>query len=305
MPVILKKICFSDSIANLFIKRALLIRGSKRLFESKDEAEKYLVSLKGRPETVACPRSGKCTVKEFMCGSMQCFSFAPPQKNGKKIIYLPGGALVRQPTAMHYRFVEKTALLTGSEIIVCVYPKAPEHTYVESLSAVGELYGELLKECSAKNITVMGDSAGGTLAVLLPSFLVENGLPVFGKAILFSPMLTVSPSADDVGDIVKKDPMLGIDGLRLFVDAWCGEKNDRNDPEKVLAEHLPDTYIFCGENDILTFYSTRFSSRAAECGKSVELTVYEKLYHVFPLFSLRASKEVIDRTVQIIKNNQK
>lgn len=60
---------------------------------------------------------------------MQCFSFRSDAACEKTVIYLPGGAFVRQPSVQHFKFADRLCRATVAEIIICIYPKAPEHTY--------------------------------------------------------------------------------------------------------------------------------------------------------------------------------
>lgn len=289
---VFRDITVADKCVNPFIKLILKTRGSKKLFSSSENAKKYLNKINGRSERICLRGKFKSQTREFYCGSMQCFLFQPVSCSKKAVIYLPGGALVRQPSAMHFKFVDRLCRVAQCEVAVCVYPKVPEHRSGETLRAVSELYEFLLRTHSPNDIIVCGDSAGGTVAVLLPDFLAEKSLPIFSKMILFSPMLTVSPRIEDVAGLERVDPMLSVEGLAYFAEKWCEERTDRNDPEQVSVVNLPKTYFFCGEKDILTFYSEKFAERMKEAEKDFEFRFFKGMYHVFPLYPLKASHEV-------------
>ena len=289
---VFRDISVADKCFNPFINLILRVRGSKKLFSSSENAEKYLVKINGRRESIELHGKFRSRIHEFYCGSMQCFSFRQVSCSEKTVIYLPGGAFVRQPSSLHFKFADRLCQAARCEVIVCVYPKIPEHRCSETLSAVADLYSDLLHTHSPDDITVCGDSAGGTVAVLLPDYFYAKSLPIFSRMILFSPMLTVSPQTKDVAEIEHVDPMLSVDGLAYFAEKWCGERSDRNDPERVSLDNFPKTFFFCGEKDILTFYSEKFAGRMKEAEKNYELRIFKGMYHVFPLYPLKASREV-------------
>lgn len=290
----------TDRCANLFIGAALKIRGSKKLFATSDGAMRYLDKIKGRNESVNLKGRYKARVREFYCGEMQCFSFSTGADCKKTVIYLPGGAFVRQPSSLHFKFADKLCRTAGIEVTVCIYPKAPEHTCNETLLAISELYRRLLRTHSSEDIIIGGDSAGGTVAVLIPAYLEKNHLPMFSKMFLFSPMLTVSLDMNDVREVERNDPMLSVDGLNCFAERWCGVRNDQNNPLLVSLDNMPSVYCFCGEKDILTFYSKVFFDRMKKAKNTSEMHLFKEMYHVFPLYPLKASCEVFDYICRLI-----
>ncbi len=92
---------------------------------------------------------------------------------------------MRQPSSLHFKFADRLCRTTRVEVIVCIYPKAPEHTYNETLLAISELYGRLLRTHSSEDIIIGGDSAGGTVAVLIPAYLEKKAFAYVFKDVSF------------------------------------------------------------------------------------------------------------------------
>lgn len=295
------RITAADKCINLILGAVLRLRGSKKLFYSVDSAKRYLDKINGRSEKIVLHGKYKSQVREFYCETMQCFSFRSDAACEKTVIYLPGGAFVRQPSVQHFKFADRLCRATVAEIIICIYPKAPEHTYSKTLAAVAELYRQLLDAHTPEDIIIGDDSAGGTVAALLPAFFAENSLPQLSKMFLFSPMLSLSLDINNVREIEHKDPMLSVDGLKYFAQQWYGEKNGQNDPAAVSLDNMPKIYCFCGKTDILTFYSENFFEKMKKAKKPFELHVFDGMYHVSPLYPLKAAREVFGNVCRFIK----
>jgi len=81
----------------------------------------------------------KVEVKEEDFNGMKVFTLNHNKKD-KTIIYLHGGAYVRQPRLHHLKFLNKLAYISGFTIIVPIYPKAPNHTCEEVHNLMIEFY---------------------------------------------------------------------------------------------------------------------------------------------------------------------
>lgn len=79
----------------------------------------------------------------------------------KKILYIHGGYNTLQPSPFHWRFMDKLALSTLYEVVLPIYPKAPEHHIQDTFKAIDGIYQSLLEEVDAKHIVIMGDGTGG------------------------------------------------------------------------------------------------------------------------------------------------
>ncbi|MDZ7633552.1 MAG: alpha/beta hydrolase [Bacteroidales bacterium] len=80
------------------------------------------------------------------------------------ILYLHGGAYMGNILSLHWDLIKELVKKTGAEIVVPDYPLAPDATYREAYSFVGDLYARLTTDYPTKRIVFMGDSAGGGLA---------------------------------------------------------------------------------------------------------------------------------------------
>lgn len=101
--------------------------------------------------------------------------------------------------------MDKLAYETLHEIVLPIYPKAPEFTYRETHEAIEQAYRRLLKETEPENIVIMGDASGGNMALSFAQKLMEQEeLPLPGKLYLISPWLDISLSNPEITEQVQK-----------------------------------------------------------------------------------------------------
>ena len=180
-----------------------------------------------------------------------------------------------------------------------LYRLAPENSYRDAFPYLVSVYRDVLRTAAADDVTLMGDSAGGGLAVAQTWAFREAGLPGPGRVVAFSPWLDVTATNPEIPAFEAVDPMLSVAG-GVQAGLWWADGDDPRTPlvspacapEDLLAV-LPRTRIYQGTRDVCMADATVFRDRAVAAGAAVELKVYPGGFHVFPAFlRLPESREV-------------
>ena len=87
--------------------------------------------------------------------------------NPYTIFYLHGGSYVSEASAYHWEFLKSIAKDIGATIVMPDYPLAPKYNYKDVFQMIEPLYQEIIEEVGKDKLIVMGDSAGGGLALAL------------------------------------------------------------------------------------------------------------------------------------------
>ncbi|WP_407414561.1 alpha/beta hydrolase fold domain-containing protein [Methanobrevibacter sp.] len=216
---------------------------------------------------------------------MQVFTFG--NKNCENIIvYVHGGAYVNEINYQHHLYCMKLSRKLNSYVLAPVYGLAPKHKSQETFDALRELYEDLLK--TNKNITLMGDSAGGGFVLSFAQYLKTIDLPQPQHIIVFSPWVDISmgnPPYDS-----ENDPILGEIGLIEIGKSWAGNidtKDYRVSPLYGDKSNLAKTLIFAGTNEI--FYKD--IEKYVENSTNTRLVTGEGLFHIYPLFPIPEAKK--------------
>lgn len=182
----------------------------------------------------------------------------PPVKtkdvNHHRILYFAGGGFQSPPASEHWSFVSNLAsqLSDRYRITLVSYPLAPNSPASASLPVLQKYLRDVCEEVSTQtsNVTLMGDSAGGNVALSLgfwwaselarsaPSETQGSALtpaaevppPIHLKSILKN-VFVISPAVDlrsvnpDIAEADRHDPVLNIASEEQCARAWAGAQD--------------------------------------------------------------------------------
>ena len=192
------------------------------------------------------------------------------------------------------------AEVTGADVYMPDYRLAPEDPQPAPTDDIFAAYRAVIGLGHAPGrLAVVGDSAGGALAVETVRSLPEMGVPSPAAMVLISPWLDLSLSGASIAEVGSRDPVLRTAWLqRAARDHAAGLHVDDPRISPLFAElrKLPPTLIQVGTDEILLDDSTRFADRAYAAGVEVELQRFEGFWHDFQIYAryLTGAREALD-----------
>jgi len=201
------------------------------------------------------------------------------------VLYLHGGAYVLEfIPSLHWPAIARLANLLGRTVTVPIYPLAPEHTYREVFPFLLGLYRRILIDHDSKDLAVIGDSAGGGMALALCHAVRDAGLPRPSDAVLLCPWMHVALPDPDVPALARSDATYNVDDLRAAGLRYAG--GDPVDTPLVSPgvgplEGLPRLTIFSGTHDVLHPDTRAFHQRAVAEGLDVDYFVQPGGMHLW------------------------
>jgi epsilon-lactone hydrolase len=221
------------------------------------------------------------------------------------VMYIHGGAYVQGIFRWHWYFIAAMAERLGMTFTVPLYPLAPEHDCAAASAAVLGVYRELLAHDDPSRLVVMGDSAGGGLAMSLAMQAVSAGLAKPAALVLLSPWLDVTMTDPAQIELERVDPLLRRAGPKA-AGRWYAGAMSTTDPRvsPLYGEiaGLPPILMFCGTHDILLTDARRLAARAAAEGGDVEYHEEPGLMHVYPLLFFPESGKARDCIVRFVRD---
>ena len=249
-----------------------------------DEATLRKALQQGRRRTTGDPPaslSKQCAVEVRSDGEHRVFSVRPlgdaPVRS--QMLYLPGGGYVNPPAFLHWWFIARLVKTLDLACTVPLYPLAPEHQCDEGIAFALEAYRRLVSEHGAQNLLVMGDSAGGGLALAM----LQHAETMPAGLILNAPWLDAGVSDPAQVEIERNEWLLNSFTLRTWGRWWAGPKDLRDPMVSPLfgdLSRLPPTLLLCGSADILVADARRLAALAPGKVRYVEEA---GLMHVYPL----------------------
>lgn len=205
------------------------------------------------------------------------------------LFYVHGGGYVVCSPRTHRPLTSRLCLALNATTYVPSYRLAPENPYPAGLDDVHASYLALLqKGVAAKHITLMGDSAGGGMAMALALRLRDRGEPLPARMALISPWVDLTLQGESIQANAERDPMLSLPWIYAKTPLYLAA-TAADDPgaSPLFADHrgLPPTLIQVGTEEILLSDSQRLKARADACGWPVSLTVWDGLWHDFQMLA--------------------
>jgi acetyl esterase/lipase len=207
---------------------------------------------------------------------------------GVALLHLHGGGYVLGSAHAYRHFVGQIAARAGAAAFVPDYRLAPEHPFPAAVDDAKAVYRGLT-ELGTQRIVIVGDSAGGGLALVLLSVahadaVAGRGLAPLG-ALVMSPWTDLALAGPSLQSRADDDPMLTREMLRVTAASYLGMQDSRNPLASPLygsLTGLPPIQLHVGTSEILLDDALRYAERARAEGVQVTGHVWEGMTHVFP-----------------------
>lgn len=210
------------------------------------------------------------------------------------LLYTHGGGFAVGSASSHRKLAGHLAKALGVTAFVLDYRRAPEHPHPAQVDDGVAVFAALTgRGVAAADITTVGDSAGGNLAVAIPLALRERGSALPGRVIAFSPWLDMENRGETLVTNAATDALVTAPLLEGMIAGVLA--GGAVDPTTPLANPLyadlagfPRLYVNAGGAEALLDNATRLADRASAAGVDVTLSVVDGMQHVFPFLAGRA-----------------
>jgi acetyl esterase/lipase len=242
-------------------------------------------------------------------------------KKGKKdkiILHLHGGAYVIGYLTL-YRFIslKYSKVSKGATVVSVDYKVAPKYHYPSALEDAQTAWEWCLQQgYSSENIIIVGDSAGGNLAVALTAKLRDEGKALPRALVLMCPWLDLAANGESYMYNLYKDPLFGFNHNesvlksledKSLISSYMGGANAYDkyvSPIYGEFNGFPSMLIQVGTYEVLESDSVTLYEKAKKVGVDARLTKYEGMFHTFQLFgeALPESKNAWKEVEEYLKS---
>ncbi|MDP9904749.1 alpha/beta hydrolase fold domain-containing protein [Arthrobacter bambusae] len=275
-------------------------RKANKNYVTREAVRLHLDHLVLHPRSTSAPKRHRpgVRVEAAMVEGWRVFTISPVRGRSRgTIMYLHGGGWIHEASSYHWKLIEQLAEETSSSVVMPVYPLAHEGG---TAAGVVPFVARLSQQYSGP-LTLMGDSAGGSIA-MSASLLLKNQGCSPALTVLISPALDLRMSNPEIDTVQALDPWLVKRGQLELVEMWAGD--DVNDPvlNPILGElgGLSRLLVFSGTRDILNPDTRLFVEQARGAGVDVEYHEKAGHIHVYPLLPIPEGKQARRQIVQAV-----
>lgn len=205
------------------------------------------------------------------------------------ILYCHGGGFQIGSIRSHLGLVSRLAEAAQARALFPDYRLAPEHRCPAAAEDILTAYRWLLEQAvSPKSIAVVGDSAGGALALGCAIAARDAGLDLPGCIGLISPWLDLSMQGDSYQSRADQDIFSQPAQLTAMARTYLARQFAPEDPQvsPVFADlsGLPPVLVQAGTADITYDDSVLLAERIAAAGGTCQFQDWPGMCHHFQVF---------------------
>ncbi|MCF6221817.1 MAG: alpha/beta hydrolase [Robiginitomaculum sp.] len=219
-------------------------------------------------------------------------------------LYLHGGGYTFN-SEISANFAKTLASLLNIKLFMLDYRLTPENPHPAQIEDALEAYNFLLKKGVGPNkLIVIGDSAGGHLALMLLIALRDLELPQPALAIGLCPWTDIGERGDSLDANDRYDLVQGYMAVR-FGEWLRGNSEFTNEELSPIHQDfsgLAPIYMQGGGREVLIDMIRDFAKTIRKQGHEVVLDVWPTMTHVFHMhgLTLLESRQAFERLLEII-----
>ena len=206
----------------------------------------------------------------------------------RTVLYFHGGVYVIGDAFQAADLASQVGRRTGAKVISVDYRLAPEHPYPAAVDDALAAYQALLEGGTApSDIALVGESAGGGLAVATLVNARDHGLPLPAAAFVMSPYVDLTLAGATMETKREADPLFTPEAFPARVaDYTAGQDAALGLISPIFAEvsSLPPLIIQAGTHEVLLDDALRLADVAANADVEVTLDITPGVPHVFQAY---------------------
>jgi epsilon-lactone hydrolase len=222
-----------------------------------------------------------------------------------RVVYLHGGGYVHPLTADYWRLV-RALVRAPAEVVVPAYPLAPDATVDDVVPRLTTLAAGCAGRRPRLPVVLMGDSAGGALALVVAQRLRDTGGPAPAAVVMLCPWLDAELSHGAVGELERVDPVLAGSGLRAAGRWWAGGRGAGDawvSPVHGDLAGLPPLELLIGDRDVLRPGVDLLAQRAEEAGARLRVTEVRAMFHVWMTRAIPEGRRTRRHLVDLVRRH--
>ncbi|MFD3444616.1 alpha/beta hydrolase fold domain-containing protein [Microbacteriaceae bacterium 4G12] len=282
------------SVRSTLMRSVIILLRYQREFRSAERTLGGAMDRVVRPEPYAPPRflDRSVRISARRVEGWPVYTVSPKTgRTGRRAVYAHGGAWVHEISFWHWRLLAGLAEATGTEFVVPIHPLVPLGTAGSVVPVFADLTEELVEEVGGENVALLGDSAGGTIALATAMLLLlrDRGVSAPRDVVLIAPALDLSFTDPLIPRIQPTDPWLAVPGARAAAERWRGElplSHPLVSPIHGSLDGLGRITLFSGTHDILNADALALDRKARDQRHPLDFHQLPNMLHNYPLLPI-------------------
>ncbi len=232
-------------------------------------------------------------------------------KRDKANLFIIGGGMVSAPRPASIKKALTFAKETGVDLYIPYYPLCTDYPLTKAYEMIHETYKEMLKDYSAENISVLGTSSGGNLALGMVPYInaCHKDIPMPGYILAISPGNCVDTDQEwnRMLELDKKDILIPAQYMKTAAEIM--RHGDNTVPDYMLwlqkgdFTNGPRTTFMYGSDETLYACAPALEKTMQKYNINYDIIVGQGMFHCYPVFPVvKESRQGWKQMVELIKN---
>ncbi len=202
-------------------------------------------------------------------------------------LLLHGGGFIGGSASGHAAIAGRYSKASRGVVYTLDYRLAPEHPHPAAVTDAVAAVRALAERVPGGRLAIIGESAGGAIALSALHELRDSGGPLPRCGVLTSPWLDLTLSADSMTERADGDVGLSAARLAPMAEHYAAGRLDQPGPSPLFGDQsgLPPLLLQTGGDEILRGDAERLAARAREQGVEVTLEVWDGMWHAWHGFA--------------------
>ena len=277
------------------LKRLVKMIGLKKLWTGMS-TEKLLASRRKENEKNRIPDLHDDAFDISRIEVMGCpvLKLIHKQKTDRANLFIIGGGMISAPRPGSIRKALKFAKESGLDVFIPYYPLCTDYPITRAYEMIHETYKVMLKGYTAENISVLGTSSCGNLALGMVPYINDghNDTPMPSYILTISPGNCVETEEEwqRMLELDKKDVAIPAQYMKSAIEIM--RHGDDSVPEYMLWLQRGDftncprvTFIY-GSNETLYACAPALEAAMKKYHVDYQMIIGEGMFHCYPVFPL-------------------
>lgn len=223
------------------------------------------------------------------------------------VIYLHGGGYTSGNINVYRAMLSHLAKSLNLPILYVEYSLSPENPYPTANNEILKVYQEIKKKYPGCKIAIIGDSAGGGLAISLVNDAQKAKVQTPDALALISPWIDLKCVNTSYTTKQAVDPLLNKDFLYSHAQMYAGNKMKEADPSEIKFKNFPPVLLLVGTDEVLNDDTKNFHTYIKPIQPKAKMKEFAGQKHVwvFSQIDSPASVEAISDIKGFLASNLK
>ena len=230
----------------------------------------------------------------------------------KANLFIIGGGMISAPRPASIKKALRFAKETGLDVYIPYYPLCTDYPLTKAYEMIHETYKEMLQQYAPENVSVLGTSSGGNLALGMVPYINESApdTPMPGYIMTISPGTCVATEEEwqRMLELDKKDVAIPAEYMKTAEIIM--KHGDDSVPEYMIRlqkgnfANCPYVTFIYGSDETLYACAPSFEAAMRKYGADYEMIVGEGLFHCYPVFPIcKEGRDGWDMMIRKVKEH--